>query len=396
MKVYCDKWVHEGVCAFTQQGCKYKHEMPADRATQHQLGLFLGYPAWWKRRQGELARVQTQTQTTQGQTQQIRPGQGQIQGGQGQGQSQGQNLGRGLGLGLTNSNTSSQALGLGMPMGMGMGMGGTQTRAQIQGYGQDGRGWRMLPPGRTQTQPQGPRLLTGPGDDLDTSEPRDFRSGPTSHGLTASRWGGGGGGNMGNTPVNLPPAREKILPAAWRSQVPSSSSSSSSASGGKSAATVATKTAVGSSASPGGYDGPTIQSYDGASDIIQHRQLQHDELSRYHLSSSGECGVKPSLLLGEANSSRIANAPHVHQLGNNTSSSGLSSNDTRMWAWEDQRQQQKQQQQPPYRSHGQTLSGSGSAFAAACSFCKFCPSFLVRIHTPYIPWYLLSITKGED
>ncbi|KAK4144334.1 uncharacterized protein C8A04DRAFT_11578, partial [Dichotomopilus funicola] len=57
MKVYCDKWVHEGVCAFTQQGCKYKHEMPADRATQHQLGLFLGYPAWWKRRQGELARV---------------------------------------------------------------------------------------------------------------------------------------------------------------------------------------------------------------------------------------------------------------------------------------------------------------------------------------------------
>ncbi|KAJ4306152.1 hypothetical protein N0V88_000948 [Collariella sp. IMI 366227] len=42
MKVYCDKWVHEGVCAFTQQGCKYKHEMPSDRATQHQLGLFLG------------------------------------------------------------------------------------------------------------------------------------------------------------------------------------------------------------------------------------------------------------------------------------------------------------------------------------------------------------------
>ncbi|SPQ22174.1 9edde234-e9b1-43cf-919d-e49d1e2a517c [Thermothielavioides terrestris] len=57
MKVYCDKWVHEGVCAFTQQGCKYKHEMPSDRATQHQLGLFLGYPAWWKRRQAELARV---------------------------------------------------------------------------------------------------------------------------------------------------------------------------------------------------------------------------------------------------------------------------------------------------------------------------------------------------
>ncbi|KAL2132456.1 hypothetical protein VTI74DRAFT_3762 [Chaetomium olivicolor] len=59
MKVYCDKWVHEGVCAFTQQGCKYKHEMPSDRATQHQLGLFLGYPAWWKKRQAELARGQS-------------------------------------------------------------------------------------------------------------------------------------------------------------------------------------------------------------------------------------------------------------------------------------------------------------------------------------------------
>ncbi|KAL2115659.1 hypothetical protein VTJ04DRAFT_9914 [Mycothermus thermophilus] len=56
-KIYCDKWVHEGVCAFTQQGCKYKHEMPTDKATQHQLGLFLGYPVWWKRRQGELARM---------------------------------------------------------------------------------------------------------------------------------------------------------------------------------------------------------------------------------------------------------------------------------------------------------------------------------------------------
>ncbi len=60
MKIYCDKWVHEGVCAFTQQGCKYKHEMPVDKATQHQLGLFLGYPMWWKRRQAELMRVQPQ------------------------------------------------------------------------------------------------------------------------------------------------------------------------------------------------------------------------------------------------------------------------------------------------------------------------------------------------
>lgn len=57
VKIYCDKWVHEGICAFTQQGCKYKHEMPQDRATQHSLGLFHGLPAWWrKQQQGELAR----------------------------------------------------------------------------------------------------------------------------------------------------------------------------------------------------------------------------------------------------------------------------------------------------------------------------------------------------
>ncbi|KAI0134747.1 hypothetical protein BJ170DRAFT_215456 [Xylariales sp. AK1849] len=56
-KIYCDKWVHEGVCAFTQQGCKYKHEMPFDKVTQHQLGLFHGLPAWWKKHQAELARL---------------------------------------------------------------------------------------------------------------------------------------------------------------------------------------------------------------------------------------------------------------------------------------------------------------------------------------------------
>ncbi|OBT63870.1 hypothetical protein VE03_06637 [Pseudogymnoascus sp. 23342-1-I1] len=48
-KVYCDKWVHEGVCAFSQQGCRYKHEMPLDIATQHALGLFQGLPMWYKK-----------------------------------------------------------------------------------------------------------------------------------------------------------------------------------------------------------------------------------------------------------------------------------------------------------------------------------------------------------
>ncbi|CAM1500675.1 Fc.00g098370.m01.CDS01 [Cosmosporella sp. VM-42] len=57
-KIYCDKWVHEGVCAFTQQGCKYKHEMPIDTATQHSLGLFHGFPPWWKKLQAEIQRRQ--------------------------------------------------------------------------------------------------------------------------------------------------------------------------------------------------------------------------------------------------------------------------------------------------------------------------------------------------
>lgn len=47
-KIYCDKWVHEGTCAFTQRGCRYKHEMPFDKATQLSLGLN-GLPNWFKR-----------------------------------------------------------------------------------------------------------------------------------------------------------------------------------------------------------------------------------------------------------------------------------------------------------------------------------------------------------
>ncbi|KAJ3491953.1 hypothetical protein NLG97_g5497 [Lecanicillium saksenae] len=53
VKIYCDKWIHEGVCAFTQQGCKFKHEMPQDEATQRSLGLFHGFPTWWKKRAEE-------------------------------------------------------------------------------------------------------------------------------------------------------------------------------------------------------------------------------------------------------------------------------------------------------------------------------------------------------
>ncbi|KKY32419.1 putative c-x8-c-x5-c-x3-h type zinc finger protein [Diaporthe ampelina] len=55
-KIYCDKWIHDGTCAFTQQGCKYKHEMPHDRETQEKLGLFHGYPGWWKKQAVEQQR----------------------------------------------------------------------------------------------------------------------------------------------------------------------------------------------------------------------------------------------------------------------------------------------------------------------------------------------------
>lgn len=48
-KIYCDKWIHDGTCAFTQQGCKFKHEMPTDKETQMSLGLFHGFPPWWRR-----------------------------------------------------------------------------------------------------------------------------------------------------------------------------------------------------------------------------------------------------------------------------------------------------------------------------------------------------------
>ncbi|TPX18439.1 uncharacterized protein E0L32_011680 [Thyridium curvatum] len=54
-KIWCDKWIHDGICAFTQQGCKFKHEMPLDKATQFSVGLFHGLPNWYKKQQSEMA-----------------------------------------------------------------------------------------------------------------------------------------------------------------------------------------------------------------------------------------------------------------------------------------------------------------------------------------------------
>jgi hypothetical protein len=59
-KIYCDKWIHEGVCAFTQLGCKYKHEMPMDKATQLSLGLNHGLPLWYKRAHAVQMRAEPQ------------------------------------------------------------------------------------------------------------------------------------------------------------------------------------------------------------------------------------------------------------------------------------------------------------------------------------------------
>lgn len=44
-KVYCTHWIRTGSCDFTQQGCRYKHEMPSKTKL-----LELGYirtPRWW-------------------------------------------------------------------------------------------------------------------------------------------------------------------------------------------------------------------------------------------------------------------------------------------------------------------------------------------------------------
>ncbi|CAG8955547.1 hypothetical protein HYFRA_00009501 [Hymenoscyphus fraxineus] len=48
-KIYCDKWIHDGDGAFTQMGCKYKHEVPTDKATQMSLGLNHDLPSWYRR-----------------------------------------------------------------------------------------------------------------------------------------------------------------------------------------------------------------------------------------------------------------------------------------------------------------------------------------------------------
>ncbi|KAH0542343.1 hypothetical protein FGG08_003280 [Glutinoglossum americanum] len=46
-KKYCSYWVRHGECDYTQQGCKFLHEMPQDRETLVKIGL-RDFPRWWK------------------------------------------------------------------------------------------------------------------------------------------------------------------------------------------------------------------------------------------------------------------------------------------------------------------------------------------------------------
>ncbi|GAB7331240.1 hypothetical protein MBLNU13_g02702t1 [Cladosporium sp. NU13] len=45
-KIYCSYWIRSGECDYTQQGCRYKHEMP-DKATLANIG-FRTVPRWWQ------------------------------------------------------------------------------------------------------------------------------------------------------------------------------------------------------------------------------------------------------------------------------------------------------------------------------------------------------------
>lgn len=47
-KTYCSHWIRHGECDYTQQGCRYRHEMP-DRATLLKIG-FRVVPKWWAER----------------------------------------------------------------------------------------------------------------------------------------------------------------------------------------------------------------------------------------------------------------------------------------------------------------------------------------------------------
>ncbi|KAL1966754.1 hypothetical protein VTN77DRAFT_3951 [Rasamsonia byssochlamydoides] len=50
-KVYCSFWIRTGECDYTQQGCKFKHEMPMDSPTLAKCGL-RDIPQWYREKYG--------------------------------------------------------------------------------------------------------------------------------------------------------------------------------------------------------------------------------------------------------------------------------------------------------------------------------------------------------
>jgi len=53
LKEYCTYWIRTGECAYTQQGCKYKHEMPPNKSTLLKVFGTDVWPKWWIEREHE-------------------------------------------------------------------------------------------------------------------------------------------------------------------------------------------------------------------------------------------------------------------------------------------------------------------------------------------------------
>lgn len=64
-KVYCSYWMHHGSCDYTQQGCKYKHEMPTDRQTLLKLG-FRSTPKWFLEEQAAARTLRLNASSNEG------------------------------------------------------------------------------------------------------------------------------------------------------------------------------------------------------------------------------------------------------------------------------------------------------------------------------------------
>ncbi len=52
-KEFCTYWIRTGECDFIQQGCLYKHEMPATLEKLQSLGI-MRYPKWWQEKKQQV------------------------------------------------------------------------------------------------------------------------------------------------------------------------------------------------------------------------------------------------------------------------------------------------------------------------------------------------------